>query len=105
VDVAGRTFDAGLVSDDVAFVSVRRGGEELARLDAQVLELDEQATVELDGVLGASRWYAFERPEGADNVVLIRADGTEGPSVNLDGPMRTESGPDGSTVTIIEGGG
>jgi hypothetical protein len=104
VDVGGRTFDAGLVTDDVAFVSVRRDGVELERLDAREPELDEQANDEAGDELSASRWYAFERPEGAVELVLIRTDGSEGPTMGLDGPMVTQTGPDGSTVTIIEGG-
>jgi hypothetical protein len=103
-DIGGRTFDAGLVSADVAFVSVRRDGVELVRLDARALELDAQATEEVGELLGTSRWYAFERPEGAVELVLIRTDGSEGPSMGLDGSMVTETAPDGSTVTIIEGG-
>jgi hypothetical protein len=103
VDVAGRTFDAGLVTDDVAFVSVRRDGVELVRIEAREPELDEQASAEVGDQLGATRWYAFERPEGAVELVLIRTDGSEGPAMVLDGPMVTETGPDGSPVTIVEG--
>lgn len=94
-DVAGRTFDAGLVSADVAFVSIRRGDQELVRLDARTLALDELATEALGEQLSASRWYVLERPDGADRAVLIRSDGTEALSVDLAGPMVAETRPGG----------
>ena len=77
LEVGSRTFQAALVDPTVASAQILADGDDVLTVDTTPVDLDDAGAAEAGDQVATSRWLVFEVPSGADEIVLLDADGNE----------------------------